>query len=176
MIRIGSKCWLLDSEVILNHFSWCLPLIAVIWLHLKYDIFPVPVKKPWRIWSNGPPESTNYQYHNYNNTKLWVCLWYIIWRPRQNARHFTDDIFKCIFLNENIWLSIKTSLNFVPKHQINNIPSLVQIIAWRRSGDKPLCQPMMASLLTHICITRPQCDVRSLLITIIYAWCLVNDW
>ena len=29
-------------------------------------------------------------------------------------------------------------------------------MAWRRPGDKPLSEPMMASLLTHICITRPQ--------------------
>ena len=29
-------------------------------------------------------------------------------------------------------------------------------MAWRLSGDKPLSEPMMISLLTHICITRPQ--------------------
>ena len=29
-------------------------------------------------------------------------------------------------------------------------------MAWRRPGDKPLSGPMMVSLLTHICITRPQ--------------------
>ena len=29
-------------------------------------------------------------------------------------------------------------------------------MAWRRSGDKPLSEPMMDSLLTHICVTRPQ--------------------
>ena len=39
---------------------------------------------------------------------------------------------------------------------INNIPALVQIMAWRRPGDKPLSEPMMFSLPTHICITRPQ--------------------
>ena len=46
-------------------------------------------------------------------------------RPRQNGRHFADDIFKCIFLNENVLISIKISLKFVPKGQINNIPALV---------------------------------------------------
>ena len=39
---------------------------------------------------------------------------------------------------------------------INNIPALVQIMAWRRPGDKPLSEPMMVNLLTHICVTRPQ--------------------
>ena len=73
-------------------------------------------------------------------------------RPRQNGRHFPDDIFKCIFVNENAWISIKISLKFVPKAHINNIPALVQIMAWRRAGDKPLSEPMMVSLLTHICV------------------------
>ena len=77
-------------------------------------------------------------------------------RPRQNVRHFPDSIFKCIFLNDNIRISIKIPLKFVPKGPINNIPSLVQIMAWRWSGDKPLSEPMIVSLLTHICLTRPQ--------------------
>ena len=77
-------------------------------------------------------------------------------RPRQNGRHFADDIFKCIFLNENVWIPIKISLKFVPEGPINNIPALVQIMAWRRPGDKPLSEPMMVSLTTHVCVTRPQ--------------------
>ena len=77
-------------------------------------------------------------------------------RPRQNGRHFADDIFKCIFLNENAWILIKISLKFVPKGSINNIPALVQIMAWRRPGDKPLFEPMLVRIPTHICVTRPQ--------------------
>ena len=77
-------------------------------------------------------------------------------RPRQNCRHLPNDIVKCISLNENVWISIEISLKFVRKSSINNIPALVQIMAWRRPGDKPLSEPMMASLLTHICVTRPQ--------------------
>ena len=61
-------------------------------------------------------------------------------RPRQNRRHFADDIFKCIFLNKNVWISINISLKFVPKCHIDHIPALVQIMAWRRSGDKPLSE------------------------------------
>ena len=76
-------------------------------------------------------------------------------RPRQNGRRFADT-FKPIFLNENVRISIKISLKFVPKGQINNIPALVQIMAWRRPGDKPLSGPMMVGLPTHICVTRPQ--------------------
>ena len=76
--------------------------------------------------------------------------------PRQDGRHFADDIFKCIFLNENIWISTKISMKFVPQGPINNIPALVQIMAWHRPGDKSLSGPMMVRLPTHICVTRPQ--------------------
>ena len=72
-------------------------------------------------------------------------------RPRQNGRHF-----KWIFLIENVWIPIKISLKSVPQGPINNIPALVQIMAWRRPGDKPLSGPMMVRLPTHICVTRPQ--------------------
>ena len=77
-------------------------------------------------------------------------------RPRQNCHHFADDIFKCIFLNENVWISLKISLKFVPIVQINNIPALDLITAWRRPGDKPLSEPMIGCLLTQICVTRLQ--------------------
>ena len=77
-------------------------------------------------------------------------------RPRRNGRYNADDIFKCIFLKENVWIPTKISLKFVANGPINNIPALVQIMAWRRPGDKPLSEPMMVSLLTHIFVTRPQ--------------------
>ena len=57
---------------------------------------------------------------------------------RQNGRHFPDDIFKLIFLNENVWILMNISLQFVSKGPINNIPTLVQVMAWRRPGDKPI--------------------------------------
>ena len=64
-------------------------------------------------------------------------------RPRRNEQHFADDIFKRIFFNENVRISIKISMKFVPKGPINNNPALVQIMAWRRLGDKPLSEAMM---------------------------------
>ena len=73
-------------------------------------------------------------------------------RPRQNWRHFADGIVKCILLNENMWIL----LEYVPKFRINNITALVQIRAGRRPGDKLLSEPIMANLLTHICVGRPQ--------------------
>ena len=86
-----------------------------------------------------------------------ACLWrdysyFNTLRPRQNGRHFADDIFKCIFVNKNIWIASKILLKFVPKGPINNIPSLVQLMAWRRTDDNPLSEP---SLPTYIRVSRP---------------------
>ena len=67
-----------------------------------------------------------------------ICWWYF-------QMHFLE-----------VWIPIKISLRFVPNVRINNIPALIQIMAWCRPGDKPLSEPMMVSLLTHICVTRPQ--------------------
>ena len=64
-------------------------------------------------------------------------------RSRQNGRHSPDGIFKCIFFNENCNILMKISLKFVPQCPINNIPALVNIMAFCRSGEKPLSQQMM---------------------------------
>ena len=78
-------------------------------------------------------------------------------RPtKQNGCHFADDTFKSIFLDENGGISIKISLKFVHKGPINNIPALVQMMAWRQPGNKPLSETMVVRLPTYICVTRPQ--------------------
>ena len=67
-------------------------------------------------------------------------------RPRQNGPHFTHDICKCIFVH---WycIFIQMSRKFVRNYSIDNIPSLVQILAWRRSGrDKPVFVSLIANL------------------------------
>ena len=74
--------------------------------------------------------------------------------PRQTDGHVSDDSFKCILLNENVWISISISLKLVPEGQINNIPALIQIMAWRRPGGKPLSESIMFSLLTNTCVTQ----------------------
>ena len=77
-------------------------------------------------------------------------------KQRQNGRHLPDDIFKCIFLDEDVWIPIKLSLKFVPKSPIKNTPALVQIMACRLVGAKLLYEPMMIKVATHICVIRPQ--------------------
>ena len=84
-------------------------------------------------------------YQELISSSLYAIVWksFNTLRPRQNGCLFADNVFKCIFLNENVWISITISLKFVPKGPINNIPALVQIMAWRRPGDKPLTEPML---------------------------------
>ena len=77
-------------------------------------------------------------------------------RPRESGHNFADGIFKYIFLNENVWIPMKIPLTFVPKGPIENTLALVQIMAWRSTGDTPWSEPMMASSSTHMYVTQPQ--------------------
>ena len=77
------------------------------------------------------------------------------------GRDKMDAISQTTFSNEFSWMKLyeyrlNIPLKFVPQGPNNNIPALVQIMAWRRPGDKPLSAPMMVRLPTHICVTRPQ--------------------
>ena len=79
-----------------------------------------------------------------------ICISYNIVRydvnsspPGQNGRHFADVIFKPISLKENVEISIQISLKFVPKGPIENKSALVQVMAWRRTGDKALSVQML---------------------------------
>ena len=62
-----------------------------------------------------------------------------ILRPRQNCRNrqFANDVSKCLFLNEDLWITNYIQLKCVPYGLIDNMPSLVQIMVLRRLGDKP---------------------------------------
>ena len=48
-------------------------------------------------------------------------------------------------------ISINISLEFVSEDRINNILALVQIMAWRRQGDKPLSGPMLIWCYWSMC-------------------------
>ena len=54
-----------------------------------------------------------------------------------------DNILKCIFLNEDGKILFQISLKLVPRSPIDNKPALVQVMAWCRTGDKPLPEPML---------------------------------
>ena len=84
---------------------------------------------------------------------------------RESLTHWGRDkmavFFQMTFSNVFYWIQIyeffiKNLLKFVSKGPISNISTLVQIMPWRRQGDKPLSEQMMLWLPTHICVTRPQ--------------------
>ena len=67
-------------------------------------------------------------------------------RPRQKMPPFRRRHFQMHFLeNEDVCISLKISLKFVPKVRINYIPAWVRIMAWRQPGDMPLSRPVMVS-------------------------------
>ena len=153
---------------ILNKILFCfLPFV----LSLLSDF----IRRPWHIdfvvfsswWSNSRIAlSNNLSIPSSRITCLYCpCIFYTL-RPRQNFRHFADEIFKWSFLNEIVWISLKMSRIVVPKFRINNSSS-DQIKTWRRPGtitssflkvSNPLSlsEQMMVGLLTHTCVTRYQ--------------------
>ena len=74
----------------------------------------------WNVLGQFTNENIYFLLHSY-----WKQFSFNILRPRQNRRHFADDILKCIFVNENVWIPIAISLKFDPKGPIDNIPALV---------------------------------------------------
>ena len=119
-------------------------------LHLPHNISvnPIGLETCWKphCVQRGPVAECNAALKPFSRSCTAADVYTTGWRfipsnplrPRQNGRHFTDDRFKCIFLNENFCILIKISLKFVPKIPINNNPALVQIMALRRIGDKTL--------------------------------------
>ena len=111
-----------------------------------------------KVWWNKTIPSSSYiecEAHGgwettWNHPSL--CIWYIYQYsagvhcnvkyhlnsspPGQNGRHFPNNILKCIFMNGKFCMMIQISLKFVPNSPFNNIPALVQIMAWHWSGNK----------------------------------------
>ena len=95
---------------------------------------------PWNTEDNYNLNNTK---HNWSVCIFYMAHWFNTLRSRQSGRYFPDDIFKCIFLNENMSFD-KDFTQFCFYGWINNIPALVWIMAWHQQGDKPLSEPMMA--------------------------------
>ena len=90
------------------------------------------------------------------DNKTFVNLILTHWGQDKLAAIFQTTISNAFSWTKMLGFRLKFHWSFFPKGRINNIPSLVQIMAWRRPGDKPLPEPMMVRLPTHICVARPQ--------------------
>ena len=99
-----------------------------------------------------------------------VSKWNYIWkrntllcntsRQRENCQHFADNIFKCVSMNENLWVLDKFSLKYIPWGLVDNMAALVQIIAWHQSGDRQLSAVMMVMFCWHIYASLGLSDLR----------------
>ena len=90
-------------------------------------------------------------------------LWYVgrfiqDWMLTHSGRDEMDNNSQTTFSNvfSSMRMFVQISLKLAPKGLTNNIQALVQIMDWRRPGDKPLSETMMVSLPTHTCVTQPQ--------------------
>ena len=111
----------------------------------------VPCNSPEGEFTRNATISFLYLYESENNKFETLS-------PEQKGFHFTDDV--CIFCSVKCCILIRMSLKFVPNCPFSNNPALVQLITWRRSGDKPLFESMVAlfidSYCTFLCLC---CDV-----------------
>ena len=152
-LRTNMRRWRWWSGVSLGHRSGCLSLSEI---QLLLNILGLCGQRqavqfccsapPW-FWTSG-----------YGKRHGLLLMWMSLTHWGRDKMHVISQtpFSNAIFLNENIWIPIDISLKFIPKGPINYIPAWVQIIAWRRSGDKPLSELIMINLLTYICVTRPQ--------------------
>ena len=92
---------------------------------------------------------------SHHDESIWYHVaqqWLNTLRSEQNGRHWADDIFNCIFLNENVGVMIQIWLKFVPGCPIDNKSALVQVMAWCLTGTKPLPELMLTKLHDAICM------------------------
>ena len=93
----------------------------------------------------------------WNFKKLLAYLTSLTHWGRDEMNNISQTTFSNAFSSMKMFeFRLKFHWSLFPRVPINNIPALVQILAWRRSGDKPLSEPMMVSLPMHIRVTRPQ--------------------
>ena len=104
----------------------------------------------WHVFRQ-PIYVAKYTSHIYQHPKGIITLQPLDLRHwgRVKMAAISQRNFQRIFIKENVRISIHISLKFVANGQINNIPALVQIMAWRwlpaltsvmicRFGAKPL--------------------------------------
>ena len=86
---------------------------------------------------------------------VWMILLLTRLPQDKMAAVLAEDNFKCNFLNETDRIAIRISLKFVSVGLIDNKPALVPVLAWRRTGDKPLPEPMLNRFTDAYMLTPP---------------------
>ena len=130
----------------MNFVTW--DVFKWIFFHYSDVIMSVMVSPITGISIVYPPVCSDIDQSKHQSCTSLVFVREIHWWPL-NSPHkgpITQKMFPfddVIIFNENVWISIRISLKFVPKVPRDNKPSLVQIMAWWRPGNKPLSEPIM---------------------------------
>ena len=143
------------------------PMNPAIWVVLQISLRPHGHCHTMPAYNKNMSQNSKYQEVQTLSLSMGSQHWhsYIHGIYTNTSTHWGRDkmaaIFQTTFSNGFSWMKLyefwlKISLKFVPRGRINNILALVQIMAWRQQGDKPLSEPMMVSSLTHICVIWPQ--------------------
>ena len=125
------------------------PLIpSVIPVHLRFipgseSSHKLPIYRQSTVRLNIPSVTTSHQIYTRDTVSYVYKAWYLnTLKPRQNGCHFSDDVFKGILLNENVLISIKISLKFVPKGPI--LPACTTATAHTFAFEFDLVMDLMA--------------------------------
>ena len=110
---------IVNNYIVMAFSHWCVKVIS--------DF-------PWDNPDNHSPTSPYILREQSKTTSAVICLSLAHW-GRENSRLFADDVFKYVFLDGSIWISLQISLKFAFNIPINNIPSLVQITDWRNPSN-----------------------------------------
>ena len=86
-----------------------------------------PLSKPMLGYCRT--RKSKFQWNSNGNTKLFIHEYALV-----DVLHFPDNFFKCIFFNENVWISIKISPKFVPGAQLTSIGSDDDLAPVRRQA------------------------------------------
>ena len=65
-----------------------------------------------------------------------------ILRPNKNIHYLRWDIVKFIIFNKKCWCFDWHFIEIIPDCSINNKLSLVHVMAWHQTGNKPLPESM----------------------------------
>ena len=117
-----------------HYFNQCWLIISKIQLHSSDGNF-----------TRDTSVMNDYYLGNLSYSKL--CNSFHLSPPGQNGRHFADDIFKWISMNEKFCILIRISLKCVHKGRIDEKSALVQVMAWCGPDDKPLPEAMLIQFI-----------------------------
>ena len=111
-------------------------------------------------WDRGKNKKVTTVAFNIGMDPMWVEAW----------TPFRRRYFRCIFVNENICILIKISLNFVPKGPIDNNPALVQLMAPNRRQASIWTNADPIHWRIYAAVGGDEFQLRAVMVTLDISW------